>query len=176
MLEQQECAPCLNPDGMPASRFLQRITKKRMAKSPLAKPAGFDLASGVDFRDPGTSAEIPNRLNSHGAKIFRAGLATHAVELRFERNLLTFVERAQAGTLDGADVHEHVVAAIVRLNEAEALGRVEPLNCSGSHFNFSKMRKCAVPARPSRELDPISAMSWGVGPFRRDQQANRLFE
>jgi hypothetical protein len=28
----------------------------------------------------------------------------------------------------------------------------------------------AVPARPSRELDPISAMSWGVEPVRRDQQ------
>src|SRR5258705_11982903 len=33
------------------------------------------------------------------------------------------------------------------------------------------MRVCArVPARPSRELDPISAMSWGVEPVRRDQQ------
>jgi len=28
----------------------------------------------------------------------------------------------------------------------------------------------AVPARPSRELDPISAMSWGGEPVRRDQQ------
>jgi hypothetical protein len=27
-----------------------------------------------------------------------------------------------------------------------------------------------APARPSRELDPISAMSWGVEPVRRDQQ------
>jgi len=27
-----------------------------------------------------------------------------------------------------------------------------------------------TPARPSRELDPISAMSWGVEPVRRDQQ------
>jgi hypothetical protein len=34
----------------------------------------------------------------------------------------------------------------------------------------------AAPARPSRELNPISAMSWGVEPVRRDQQANRLFE
>src|ERR1035437_493792 len=39
------------------------------------------------------------------------------------------------------------------------------------------MRKCALcPHEPSRELDPISAMSWGVEPVRRDQQANRLFE
>jgi hypothetical protein len=32
------------------------------------------------------------------------------------------------------------------------------------------MRKCALPARPSHELDPISAMSWGGEPVRRDQQ------
>src|SRR5260370_16719519 len=32
----------------------------------------------------------------------------------------------------------------------------------------ARMRE--VPARPSRELDPISAMSWGVEPVRRDQQ------
>src|SRR5712664_46357 len=31
-------------------------------------------------------------------------------------------------------MHEHIVTAVVGLNEAEALCRVEPLNCSGSHF------------------------------------------
>src|SRR6266704_4682658 len=37
------------------------------------------------------------------------------------------------------------------------------------------MRLCArVPARPSRELDPISAMSWGVEPVRRDQQGKSI--
>jgi hypothetical protein len=35
-----------------------------------------------------------------------------------------------------------------------------------------KMR--AVPARPSRELDPISAMSWGGEPVRRDQQGKSI--
>jgi hypothetical protein len=30
-------------------------------------------------------------------------------------------------------VHEHVAAAGVRLDEAEALGGVEPLHCSLSH-------------------------------------------
>src|SRR5260370_25750645 len=32
----------------------------------------------------------------------------------------------------------------------------------------------AVPARPSRGLDPISAMSWGVEPVRRDQQGKSI--
>src|SRR5450631_3964154 len=72
-------------------------------------------------------------------------------------------------------MHEHVVAAIVRLNEAEALGRVEPLNCSGSHFSFSKMRKCAKCPHDLRAgLNPISAMSWGVEPVRRVQQGKSI--
>jgi hypothetical protein len=37
-------------------------------------------------------------------------------------------------------------------------------------------QKRAVPARPSRWANPISAMSWGVEPVRRDQQGKRLFE
>jgi hypothetical protein len=32
----------------------------------------------------------------------------------------------------------------------------------------------AAPARPSRGLDPISAMSWGVEPVRRDQQGKSI--
>src|SRR6266404_7377607 len=110
----------------------------KVRKNPPVGPAGFELMSSRGRRqseDPGTSAEISDRLASHGAKVFRAGLAAHAVDLRFERKLLAFVERAQAGALDGADVDEHVVAAVIGLNEAEALCRVEPLNCSGCHFN-----------------------------------------
>src|ERR1700733_13103924 len=89
----------------------------------------------------GCRSEIPvhppqslDLLGPHGAGVFPRCLAALAVELRFERKLLAFVERAHAGALDGADMHEHVVAAVVRLNEAEALCRVEPLNCSGSHL------------------------------------------
>src|ERR1700681_4994939 len=113
---------------------------------------------------------IPDRFASHGAKIFRAGLAAHAVDLGFIRKLLAFIERAHAGALDGADVHEHVVAAVVGLNEAKTLGRVEPLNCSGRHLTSPRCAYALTPARPSRELDPISAMSWGGEPVRRDQQ------
>src|ERR1700737_2037937 len=37
------------------------------------------------------------------------------------------------------------------------------------------MRKCALcPHEPSRELHPISAMSWGVEPVRRDQQGKSI--
>src|SRR5258708_2221908 len=89
------------------------------------------------------------------AKVFRAGLAAYAVGFGFERKLLAFIERAQPCAFDSADMNEDVSAAIVRLNEAEALGCVEPFNCSGSHVSLSKMRESALPARPPRGLDSI---------------------
>lgn len=52
-------------------------------------------------------------------------LAATIDELEFQ--LLTFGETFQAGTLDRADVHEHIIAALIALNEAEALGCVEEL-------------------------------------------------
>src|SRR3984957_8921205 len=101
------------------------------------------MSSGQRCRSeiPVHPRESLDRLASHGAEVFRRCLAALAVELRFERKLLAFVERAHAGALDGADMHEHVVAAVVRLNEAEALCRVEPLNCSGSHLTSPRCAK-----------------------------------
>jgi hypothetical protein len=95
--------------------------------------------------------EIPNRQPLIDAKVLGAGLAAHRVLLRFERDLLTFVERAQTRTFDGADVDENVGAAIIGLNEAKTLGRVEPLNCSGSHVTISKMRESAFACTTSAQ-------------------------
>jgi len=41
---------------------------------------------------------------------------------------LALSEVGKTSALDGADVHKNVLAAIVRLNETEALSGVEPLN------------------------------------------------
>src|SRR5207248_9950624 len=46
---------------------------------------------------------------------------------------LTFTQRSKSGTLDGADMHEHIVAAVIRLDEAVALGCVKPLHGSHAH-------------------------------------------
>jgi hypothetical protein len=49
-------------------------------------------------------------------------------------------------------VHEHIVATVVRLNEAEAFLRVEPLYSSSAHTEsflgkiISAPRDCAVPS------------------------------
>ena len=52
------------------------------------------------------------------SKIFRGHLAP--VFLLFVAHLGTFIEVAQAGFLYRRDVHEYVLAAIVRLNKAIA--------------------------------------------------------
>jgi len=58
-----------------------------------------------------------------------AALVGHEVEL----DLLTLDQVIEAGALDGADMDEGVLAAVVRLDKAEALGGVEPLHGSRSH-------------------------------------------
>src|SRR5690606_7838532 len=55
-------------------------------------------------------------------------------------------------------MNENVRAALIRLNEAEALGRVEPLNCSRSHGKFL----CNVSRRVVRmhRIRPCESNLW----------------
>jgi hypothetical protein len=53
----------------------------------------------------------------------------------FVLKLLPLIEGAQAGALDCADVNEHILAAVIRLNEAEALLAVKPLYSARAHKN-----------------------------------------
>ena len=57
-------------------------------------------------------------------EVGRRNLAVTAL-LELVADLLPFIQGRQAGALDGADVHESVLAAIIRLNEAEALGGIK---------------------------------------------------
>jgi hypothetical protein len=41
---------------------------------------------------------------------------------------LTLVQRPQPGALHGGDVNEDVLRAVIRLDEAEALGGIEPFD------------------------------------------------
>src|SRR3954447_26937284 len=75
------------------------------------------------------------RSRSHHLQIFRRCLAAIAHELVFD--LLTFVQGAQAGALDGRHMHEHVLPAVRRLNEAVAFGRIKPPHSSASHYRIS---------------------------------------
>lgn len=64
------------------------------------------------------------------SQVLGGGLAPLAVGDRLVGDFLTFVEVAHAGAFDRADVNEHIPAAVVRLNEAEALLAVKPFHGS----------------------------------------------
>src|SRR4051794_19753667 len=68
-----------------------------------------------------------------GAQIFSSRLAGPAICNDFKRNLLPFVEGIHAGAFNGADMNEDILAALVRLNESEALLAVKPLHSSRRH-------------------------------------------
>src|SRR5439155_10835696 len=109
-------------------------------------------------------------------QVFRAYLAPHLVGLEFELNFLTFSQSAEAGTLDGRDVHEHILAAIARLNETETLLTVEPLHCSRSHFLFSKAPRLSFHAAIARiQIQSHDDVS-GRSPEGRVQKGTTVIE
>ncbi len=59
--------------------------------------------------------------NLHQAELISGHFAGAAVSNQFKRDLLAFLQIVDAGALNSADMDERVCAAIVRLNEAEAL-------------------------------------------------------
>ena len=65
------------------------------------------------------------------SQIFRRRFA--AVFRLFVAHLGALIEAAQAGSLYGRDMHKHVVAAVVGLNESVPLSRVKPLHCTRCH-------------------------------------------
>jgi hypothetical protein len=56
-----------------------------------------------------------------------------AIALEIERNLLPVAQTAHARAFDGGNVHEHILAAAIGRDEAEALGHIEKLYCADSH-------------------------------------------
>jgi hypothetical protein len=74
---------------------------------------------------------------SSDPKVFRRRLAVATVE-QLVTDRRAFGEIGQPGLLDRADVNEDILAAVVGLDEAIALRRVEPFDCADSHVVLSK--------------------------------------
>jgi hypothetical protein len=53
---------------------------------------------------------------------------------------LSLVEAVHSGAFDSADVHEHILAAVIRLNEAEAFLAIKPFYCTLRHMTFFHVR------------------------------------
>jgi hypothetical protein len=64
--------------------------------------------------------------------VFRRFLALVGNEFVFD--YCAFIEGGQARPLNGGDMHEHIFAAALRLNEAISLSRIEPLHCTCWHY------------------------------------------
>jgi hypothetical protein len=60
-------------------------------------------------------------------------LARLLVALEFIADFLTFDDFTHTSALDGRNVNEGVIAAVVGLNKAEALGGIKPFNCASGH-------------------------------------------
>lgn len=76
------------------------------------------------------------KLASERLKLGRGHFAGALVFLEFEAHPLTFVEAGEPCTLDSRDVHEHIGAARLRLDEAVAFLLVEPFYGAGSHVDL----------------------------------------
>jgi hypothetical protein len=68
---------------------------------------------------------------SDGLKIRCRQLAAFADDI--VAHLLTLTQHAHSGTFDRGDVDEYILSAVVRLDEAESLLRIEKLYCANCH-------------------------------------------
>jgi hypothetical protein len=82
----------------------------------------------------------------------RRGLASLAIGYNLIRDLLPLVETVHSGPLDSTDVHKHILASIIRLNEAEALLAVKPLHGSCGHVRYLPLTGILVAAREHRRF------------------------
>src|SRR5260221_13145274 len=70
-----------------------------------------------------------------GLEIHRRRTATLGGDLVVD--LLAFVQAVEARRLHRADMDEHVLAAVGRLDEPETLGGIEPLHGTCGHYSVS---------------------------------------
>jgi hypothetical protein len=104
---------------------------------------------------------------SDSAQILSRGLTRLSISNNVEGDLLSFVKAVHPGALDRADVHEDILAAVIRLDEAEAFLAVEPLHDSLRHMLVFQIvpntgdiprsrpdRRGVAHMRQTRALDP----------------------
>lgn len=80
-------------------------------------------------------AKQPAANRSCSLKIHGRGLAS-LIGLQLVRYALIFLEGAHTGTFDRRDVHECILAAVVRRDKAIALVGVKKFHSSGSHMGI----------------------------------------
>jgi hypothetical protein len=69
-----------------------------------------------------------------------------------ELHLLALEQLRETGPLERRDVDEHVLRAVVGLNEAEPSGRIEPLDRTGRHDTPPASATCGIAGIISSDL------------------------
>src|ERR1700741_5215718 len=75
-----------------------------------------------------------SRCRSNDLQIVRRGLSCLSIGDNVESDLLPLIEETHASAFDRTDMHKDILAAIIRLNEAEAFLVIEPLHGSFCHI------------------------------------------
>ena len=142
-MRTQCCAFGIDGVGSWADNVRASRASRRREAQYLMRPSRL-----VEFGEPFFAPpHYIRRASHHGRQDLAARPEVHrgrfsAVLLDLELDLLTFIERAQSGALDGGDVHEDIPASTCGLNETIALLRVEPLHRSARHF---RILQCHLP-------------------------------
>src|SRR5215510_9812849 len=92
------------------------------------RKAGGEVG-GAEVEGPEHAAPVPQGGLARLGDV--AGLRSLRTVDDLEFDLLAFLERPEAGSLNRGEVHEHVVAAFA-LNESVALGVVKPLDLTSN--------------------------------------------
>src|SRR3972149_4251235 len=93
-------------------------------------------------RHEGRALRVYNKFNSPSGVRQIGGRLLAALGHDFIGEALTLVERAHAGALDRADVHEHIFRAIARRDGSETFLRVEELNGTCGHRGYLCVIRC----------------------------------
>jgi hypothetical protein len=107
------------------------------------------------------TARAGETISRQSLKLVRRHLAGAAILQKLIIHLLAFTQVMHARALDGADVNEHILTAIDRLNEAEALLPIEPLHNTFGHRHLLTQPDCGMPAAPRIGAPSTDFSNWG---------------
>src|ERR1700679_197591 len=107
--------------------------------APLPSPARLPLSQGATGFLWRLAQAMDLGCGPSDTQVFGAALASLRIHLDLVGDLLPLRQAGQAGALDGADMNENVVSAVIRRNESETLLTVEPLDRTGSHNLFPSL-------------------------------------
>src|SRR3569623_818831 len=110
------------------------------------------MAAHRETQEPDAPEGAPGKSGLEQAEVRGRHLAV-AAGFEVVGDLLAFAEARKPGALDGGDVDEGVLAAIIRLDETEALGGVEEFHGTVGHLYAFVVARIEIQVRHSCPRD-----------------------